>query len=139
MLVFRGVRVKESLINQQKYLKEGFAFAFWLMLNFHLKMIWMKSIFSCNLSFINPSQLALRRLTTLSQCRCCRCHNVVARSKMRVVPTSVSEVVTTLLSDVIKTLPQRCCNVTTTFSIIFQGHFTTDYSNFFPFIKTWET
>ena len=36
---------------------------------------------------------------------------------MRVVPTSVSNVVTTSLSDVIKTLPQRCCNVATTFSI----------------------
>ena len=43
------------------------------------------------------------------------------------------------LSDVIKTLPQRCCNVVTTFSIGFLGHFTTDYSDFFPFIETWES
>ena len=75
-------------------------------------------------------------VTTLSQRRCSRCHNVVARLKMRVVPTSVSDVVTTLLSDVIKTLPQRCCNVATTLSIGFLGHFTTDYSDFFPFIET---
>ena len=65
--------------------------------------------------------------------------NVVTRSKMRVVPLSVSEVVTTLLSDVIKTLPQRCCNVATTLSIGFQGHFTTDYSDFFPFIEKRES
>ena len=56
--------------------------------------------------------------------------------KMRVVPASVSEVVTTSLSDVMKTLPQRCYNVTTTLSLRFLGHFTMDYSDFFPFIKT---
>ena len=69
------------------------------------------------------SQLAQRRcdnvVTTSSQRRW-HCHNVVTRSKMRVVPTSVSDVVTTSLSDVIKTLPQRCCNVATTFSILLQ-------------------
>ena len=48
----------------------------------------------------------------------------------------VSNVVTTSLSDVIKTLPQGCCNVATTLSIGFPGHFTTDYSDFFPFIET---
>ena len=71
-------------------------------------------------------------VTTLSQ----RCHNIVARSKMRVVPTSVSNVVTTLLSNVVKTLPQRCYNVATTLSIGLLGHFATDYSDFFPFIET---
>ena len=50
-------------------------------------------------------------VTTLSQRRCWRCHNVVARPKMRVVPTSVSDVVTTSLSNVVKTLPQRCYNI----------------------------
>ena len=78
-------------------------------------------------------------VTTLSQRRCWRCHNVVARSKMRVVPTSVSNVVTTSFSDVIKMLPQRCCNVATLLSIGFLGHFTTDYSHFFPFNETWES
>ena len=78
-------------------------------------------------------------VTTLSQRRCWRCHNVVARSKMRVVPTSVSDVVTTSLSNVVKTLPQRCYNVATTLSIGLLGHFTTDYSDFFPFIETWES
>ena len=36
-----------------------------------------------------------------------RCHNVVTRSKTRVVPTSVSDVVTTSSSNIIKTLPQH--------------------------------
>ena len=66
------------------------------------------------------TQLAERRcdnvvttlLLTLSQC----CDTV----ENEVVPTSVSDVVTTSLSDVIKTLPQRCCNVATTFSILVQ-------------------
>ena len=35
------------------------------------------------------------------------------------------------------TLPQRCCNGTATLSIGFLGHFTTDVSDFFPFIETW--
>ena len=74
-------------------------------------------------------------MTRLSQRRCYRCCNVATRSKMRVVPTSVSSVVTAWLSDVIKTLPQRCCNVATTFIIGFLGHFTTDYSDFFPSSK----
>ena len=43
-----------------------------------------------------------------------RCHNVVARSKIRVVATSISNVVTTSLYDVAKMLPQRCYNVATT-------------------------
>ena len=78
-------------------------------------------------------------VTTLSQRRCWRCHNVVARSKMRVVPTLVSDVVTTSLSNVVKTLPQRCYNVTTTLSIgLVLGHFTMDYSDFFPFTETWK-
>ena len=58
-----------------------------------------------------------------------RCHNVVARSKIRVVPTSLSDVVTTSLSDVAKTLSKRCYNVATTLSIGFLGHF-------FSFIET---
>ena len=33
---------------------------------------------------------------------------------------------------------QRYDNVVTTFSIGFLGHFATDYSDFFPFIETWE-
>ena len=56
-------------------------------------------------------------VTTLSQRCCWRCHDVVAWSKMRVVPTSVSNVVTTLLSNVVKTLPQRCYNVATTLGL----------------------
>ena len=63
-------------------------------------------------------------------------HNVVARSKMRAVPTSVFHVVTKQLSAVIKTLPRRCCNVPPTVSIGFLGHFTTGYSDYFPFIET---
>ena len=39
----------------------------------------------------------------------------------------------------VKTLPQRCCNVTTTLSIGFRGHFITDYSDFFRVIETWES
>ena len=78
-------------------------------------------------------------VTTLSEHRFWRCHNVVAPSKMRVVPTSVSDVVTTSLSDLIKTLPKRCCNIATTLSIGFLGHFNTNYSDFFPFIETWES
>ena len=54
MYVFRGLKVKEPLVNQQKYLKEGFAFGFWLILTFYSNMTWIKSIFRCNLSFINP-------------------------------------------------------------------------------------
>ena len=78
-------------------------------------------------------------VTTLSQRRCWHCHNAVAQSKMRFVATSVSDVVTTSLSDVSKKLPQRCCNVAATLSIKFLGHFTTDFSDFFPFIETWES
>ena len=37
------------------------------------------------------------------------------------------------------TLPQHCCNFATTLSIGFLGHFTTDYSGFFPFIETWKS
>ena len=62
-------------------------------------------------------------VTTLSQRHCWRCHNVKTRSKMKVVPMSFSDFATTSLSDVIKTLSQRCCNVATTFSIGFLGHF----------------
>ena len=89
---------------------------------------WIMSVYWPNVLSIvlrnQGSQLAQRR-----------CHNVMVRSKMRVVQTSVSDVVTTSLSDVIKT-SQRCCNVTTTLSIGFLGHFTTDYSDFFRFIET---
>ena len=42
------------------------------------------------------------------------CDNVVARSKMRVVATSVSDAVTMLLCNVTKTLLQSCYNVATT-------------------------
>ena len=52
-------------------------------------------------------------VTTLSQHYWWRCHNIVARSKVRVVPTSVSDVMTTPQSDIVKTLPQRCYNVAT--------------------------
>ena len=50
-------------------------------------------------------------VTTLEQGRCWRCHNIVARSKMRIVPRSVSDNVTTSLSDVIKALLQRRHNI----------------------------
>ena len=36
-------------------------------------------------------------------------------------------------------VPQRCCKVATTFSIGFLVHFTIGYSDFFPFIDTWES
>ena len=52
-------------------------------------------------------------VTTLSQHYWWRCHNIVARSKVRVVPTSVSDVMTTPQSDIVKTFPQRCYNVAT--------------------------
>ena len=74
-------------------------------------------------------------VTALSQRRCSRCHNVAAWSKMRVVSTSVSNVVTTLLSDVVKAFPQRCYNADTTLRTGFLGHFTTNYSDFFPASK----
>ena len=45
----------------------------------------------------------------------------------------------TSLSDVIKTLSQRYSNVATTFNIWFLGNVTTDYSDFFLFIKTCES
>ena len=77
-------------------------------------------------------------VTTLSQSRCWRCHSIVSQSKMRVVPKSVSVAITSLL-DVIKKLSERCYNVATTLNIGFLGHFTTDYPDFFPFIKTWES
>ena len=75
-------------------------------------------------------------VTTLPQRRCWRCHNVVARLKMRNVPTSVSDVVTTSLSNVAKTLTQRWFNVATRLSTGFLGLFDEDYSDLFPFIKT---
>ena len=59
-------------------------------------------------------------LASFSQLAQRRCDNVVttsrltARSKMRVVATSVSDVVTMSLYEVAKTLPQSCYNVTTT-------------------------
>ena len=56
---FHGLRVKETLMNRQKTLREGFAFAFWFMLTFHSKMIWIKSILSYNLTFINPQSAHL--------------------------------------------------------------------------------
>ena len=105
---------------------------------------WMTSVAPKYFQILNyeTSQQAQRRcdnvVTTSSQRRW-RCHDVLTRSKMRVVPTSVSDVVTTSLSNVIRTLPQRCCNVATTFSIGFLGHFTTDYSDFYPFIEMWES
>ena len=37
------------------------------------------------------------------------------------------------------TLWRRCHNVSTRFSIGFLGQFTTCYSDFFPFIETWES
>ena len=62
MYVFRGLKVKKPLMNQQKYLKEGFVFAFWLILTFYSNMTWINSIFRCNLSFINPldAQIGLK-------------------------------------------------------------------------------
>ena len=35
--------------------------------------------------------------------------------------------------------PQCCYNVAATLCIGFLGHFTTDYSDFFPFIETWQS
>ena len=51
---------------------------------------------------------------TLSQRWDWGCHNVVARSKMRVMATSVSNDVTATLYDVAKTLPQRYYNAAKT-------------------------
>ena len=130
---------------------------FWEICGQYLKTVWVIKtfeVFVLVFTLLHPSGCLQRRIlnlvehlpswhsdvvTTLWQRRCWRCHNVVTRSQIRVAPTSVSDVVTTSLSDVIKTLPQRCCNVATTFSIGFLGHFTTDYSDFFPFIETWES
>ena len=83
-----------------------------------------------------PNVLSIVLRNQRSQLAQRRCHNVMVRSKMRVVQTSVSDVVTTSLSDVIKTLPQHCCNIGTTLSNAFLGHFSTEYSDFFPFIET---
>ena len=86
-------------------------------------------------------------VTTLSQRRCWCCHNIENGRKWEfeneswkweLYRLSVSDVVTTSLSNIFKTLPQRCYNVTTTLSIRLLGHFTTDYSDFFPFIETWK-
>ena len=43
-------------MNLQKYPRKSFPYPcfFLLMLTFHSKMTWSKSIISCNLSFINP-------------------------------------------------------------------------------------
>ena len=40
--------------------------------------------------------------------------------------------------DLQRTLPQRCYNVNTTLSMGLLDHFTTDYSDFFPFIEMWK-
>ena len=50
-------------------------------------------------------------VTTLSQHRCWRCHNIMGHSKMRVVPKSVSDVAITSLFDVIKKFSQRRHNI----------------------------
>ena len=72
-------------------------------------------------------------VTTFSQRCCWCCHNAVARSKIRVLPTSVFDVATTSLSDVIKTLPQHCYNVATILTTGFLDNFTTDYFGYsFP-------
>ena len=62
-------------------------------------------------------------------------YNAVSQLAQRRCDNVVSDVVTTSLPDVIKTLPHCCCNVVTTFSIGFLGHFAADYSDFFPFIE----
>ena len=85
---------------------------------------------------VKTTQLAQRRCDNVVTTSLLTLHNVSARSKMRFVPTSVSDVVTMSLSDVVKTWQQRCYNVATTLSIGFLGHFTTDYSDLFPFIET---
>lgn len=64
------------------------------------------------------------------------CHNLVARSKMRVVATPVSKILTTSVFDVVKTLLQRQCNVATTLTVGILGHFTTNYSDSFPSITS---
>ena len=75
----------------------------WWALNLLCKAMWQRT--QCNSSWRNDV------VRTLPQRRCWRCHNVVARSKMRMVPTSVSDVVTMSLSDVVKTLLQRRHNI----------------------------
>ena len=79
-------------------------------------------------------------LTQLAQRRC---DNVATTSLLTlsqrcgtVENESCTDVVTSL-SNVVKTLPQRCYNVATTLSIgLVLGHFTMDYSDFFPFTET---
>ena len=95
----------------------------------------LAAVFPCEVfeisrtSFLqNTSGRLLLQIHEITQLAQRRCDNVVTtslltlsqRSKMRVVPMSVSDVVTTPLSNVIKTLPQRSCNVATTFSILLQ-------------------
>ena len=62
------------------------------------------------------------------------CHNLVARSKIRVVATQLSKIFTTSVFDVFRTLLQRLCTIATTLTIGFLSHFTTDYSDSFPAI-----
>ena len=62
------------------------------------------------------------------------CHNLVARSKIRVVATQLSKIFTTSVFHVFRTLLQRLCTIATTLTIGFLSHFTTDYSDSFPTI-----
>ena len=76
-----------------------------------IRLMWRSGISILALYYPNCNSNVV---TTLSQ-RCdWGCHNVVTRSKMRVMATSVSNDVTTTLYDVAKTLPQRYYNAAKT-------------------------
>ena len=105
---------------------------------YHVCLRVCKFVLFCIGQTLLPS-LHTNVVTTFSQRLCWRCHNVVSRWTMRVIPTSFSDVVTTSLFDAVKTLTKRCYNVVTTLSIWFLGHFITDCSDFFPVIEAWES
>ena len=60
MYEFRGLRVKAQVINLQKYLKPTFLVFTIFMVIFNLKNISIKSVFTSNLTFINPQNRLFR-------------------------------------------------------------------------------
>ena len=61
-------------------------------------------------------------VTIFSQCHCWCCHNIVAVKNESRMDVSF----------------RHCYNISTTLSIGLLGHFTMDYSDFFPIIEMWE-
>ena len=52
--VFGGLGVKARLTNLQKYLKSSFSIFIWFMTIFNIKKMLIRSLFTSNLTFINP-------------------------------------------------------------------------------------